>query len=104
MMTLLSKKISNPIQNVQATEVWMIGILLVLMATLACEDDLYAWQAYQVDMIALERYLEEIKNRYSVDFYTLVKRCLDLDPENRPKISDLFVVLEHVKGGFGAGQ
>lgn len=81
----------------QATEAWMIGVLLLVMGTLVPEEAIYDWKAFELKEQELKQLLNEIKHRYSVLFYELISSCLDLNPDDRPTLSDILGYLQKRK-------
>lgn len=89
----LKNRISLPNHDIQSTESWAIGILLLTMATLSSEEVIYNWRNNVVDERGLQSQLNQVKENYSPLFYDLVFRCLSFDPEKRPNLSQILSFL-----------
>lgn len=88
-LSSLSKKESNPKHESQSTESWSIGIVLLTMATLSSDEVIYNWRDKSIDKRGYAHLMNQVHQRYSPLFNELVKKCLDFDPHNRPKLSDI---------------
>jgi serine/threonine protein kinase len=96
-LTSLGKKESNPKHDSQATESWSIGIVLLTMATLSSEEVIYNWRDYTIDKRGFDHLINQVLQRYSPLFNDLVKKCLDFNPSNRPKLTDILGYLARRK-------
>ena len=92
-MISVKNRVSMPNHDVQATEAWAIGILLLSMATLSSEEMIYDWRNSVIDERGLKNQLIEVKEKFSPLFSDLVSKCLDFDPNNRPILSQILTFL-----------
>lgn len=93
----VQKNFSSPKYNYQACEAWMIGILMLCMATLVPEDTIYDWRGFCIKENEYNQLLSEIKGRYSELFSELVCKCLSFDAEKRPSLSEILAYLQRRK-------
>lgn len=93
----LSRKENSPKHDSQATESWSIGIVLLTMATLSSEEVIYNWRENTIDKRGFDHLMNQVLQRYSPLFSELCKKCLDFDPSNRPKLTDILGYLARRK-------
>jgi serine/threonine protein kinase len=67
------------------------------MATLSSEEVIYNWTDNTIDKRGYDHLMNQVLQRYSPLFNELVKKCLDLDPSNRPKLTDILGYLARRK-------
>lgn len=89
----LKNRVSLPNHDIQQTEAWAIGILLLTMATLSSEEVIYNWRNNLIDERGLKAQLTQVKENYSPLFYDLVSRCLSFDVSLRPNLSQILTFL-----------
>lgn len=93
----LKNKVSVPNHDIQSTEAWAIGILLLTMATLSSEEVIYNWRNNMIDERGLKTQLSQVKDNYSPLFYDLVQKCLSFNPAKRPNLSQILTFLSQRK-------
>lgn len=94
-----SFKDAIPKVNIEACEVWTIGIMLLCTGSLTTEDSLYSWNDFSLNWHLLTDRLKFMKSAYSSELSTLVSRCLSENSEDRPSMHQLRETLSLQRAG-----
>jgi len=86
----IGKKEREPMQNKYKADVFSLGMTLLECATLKKSSQIYDWNNYTINTNVLSARLAEVRQRYSVNFYEILKIMVEFDATKRPD----FIVLK----------
>lgn len=81
---------------VEPCEVWTIGIILLSVCLLAGEESFYTAETdYKIQSERIQTGLQKLSGRYSANLHHMIKGCLNMEPNLRPSISNLWEEVEN---------